>query len=99
MAILAIELPLYLPMVKLKTLLGLIPGGDRRRYNHRLRGHIARFAANLYIRAKKSANFSDKVIDVVNRLPRKMALCRLQLMILKALRIAYLMTVKPLAGE
>jgi len=32
LAILAIELPPHLPMVKLKTLLRLVPGGNRGRY-------------------------------------------------------------------
>jgi hypothetical protein len=90
LAILAVELPLYLPMVKLKTLLVLIPGGDRRRYNHKLRDHIARFAVNLYINAKKNANISDKVIEIVNRLPKKQAISKLEVIILKTLRIAYL---------
>jgi len=99
LAILTIQLPLHLPMVRLKGILGLIPGGNKGRYYHELRTHIAGFAANLYTRAKRRTNISDKVAEMVDRLPKRMALCRLQLMTLKALRIAYLMTVKPLAGE
>jgi len=99
LAILAVRLPLHLPMVRLKGLLGLIPGGNGGRYNHELRAHIASFAATLYMNAKRHVNTSDKVAEAVNCLPKKMALCKLQLMTVKALRIAYLMTVKPLVGE
>jgi len=99
LAILTIQLPLHLPMVRLKGILGLIPGGNRGRYYHELRTHVAGFAAGLYTRAKRRTNISDKVAEIVDRLPKRMALCRLQLMTLKALRIAYLMTIKPPAGE
>jgi hypothetical protein len=47
---------------------------------------------------KTGAKASDDVAEIVNRLPFRQAIIRLQLMILKALRIAYLMTVKPLAS-
>jgi hypothetical protein len=43
-------------------------------------------------------NVSDKVTEIANCLPKMQAIIRLELMILKALRIAYLMTAKPLAG-
>ena len=99
LAILAVRLPLHLPMVRLKGLLGLIPGGNGGRYNHELRAHIASFAATLYMNAKRHVSASDKVAEAVNCLPKKMALCKLQLMTVKALRIAYIMTVKPLVGE
>jgi len=98
LAILTLELPLHLPLVRLKGLLGLIPGGNGGRYDHRLRSCITSFAMALYMNVKRRASFSDKVAEVVDRLPRRMALCRLQLMTLKALRMAYLMTVKPPAG-
>jgi len=97
LAILVIKLPLYLPMVRLKGLLGLIPGGNKGRYRHELRTHITSFAASLYVNAKRRVNISNEVTEIVNHLPKKMALCKLQLMTVKALRIAYLMTVKPLA--
>jgi len=42
---------------------------------------------------------SDKVVEIANSLPKEMALYRLQLIVVKALRIAYLMTVEPPAGE
>jgi len=58
-----------------------------------------RFAVNLYINAKKDASISDKVIEVVNCLPKKRAISKLEVMILKMLRIAYLMTTNPLAGR
>jgi hypothetical protein len=53
---------------------------------------------NLYINAKRGVNVSDKVTEIANYLPKMQAIIRLELMILKALRIAYLMTAKPLAG-
>ena len=99
LAILTLELPLHLPMVRLKGLLGLTPDRNKGRYNHELRMHITNLAANLYIRARKNMNVSDRVAEIANSLPKEMALYRLQLIVVKALRIAYLMTVKPLAGE
>jgi len=98
LAILILELPLHLPLAGLKGLLGLNPNRTEGRYNRRLRHHIAAFAANLYVRAKKHANIPAEIVDIVNHLPKEVALCKLQLTILKALQIAYLMTVKPLAA-
>ena len=98
LAILVIELPLHLPMVKLKTLLGLIPSENRRQYNHKLRDHISKLATILYANVKRNVNVSDKVIEIVNRLPRKLAIPKLEVMILKTLRIAHLMTANTLAS-
>jgi hypothetical protein len=53
---------------------------------------------SLYIHAKRGESVSNEVAEIVNRLPRRLALYKLQLMTLKALRIAYLATVKPPAG-
>ena len=98
LAILVIELPLHLPLVRLRGLLGMIPGRNRGKYDHRLRSHIASFAATLYMNAKRRLNVSDMVVDIVNRLPKEQAIYRLELITLKALRIAYLMAAKSLAG-
>jgi len=98
LAILTLELPLHLPLVRLKGLLGMIPGRNGGKYNHRLRSHIASFAASLYVNAKRRVSISDKVVEIVNHLPKEQAIYKLELMTLKALRVAYLMTVKPPAG-
>ena len=37
-----------------------------------------RFAVNLYINAEKDASISDKVIEVVNCLPKKQAISKLE---------------------
>ncbi len=97
LAILTLGLPLHLPLKGLKGLLGFTPDRDKR-HRHKLRAHISSFAMSLYIHARKSRSVSNEVAEVVNRLPRRLALYKLQLMTLKALRIAYLATVKPLAG-
>ena len=99
LAILVIELPLHLPLVRLKGMLGLVPSRNKGRYNHRLRRHIARLATSLYKNVKKNIKFSDEIVEVSNHLPKKQAIFRLELIILKALRMAYLMTMKPLADE
>jgi len=99
LAILVVELPLHLPLVRLKGLLGLIPNRNGGKYYHRLRRHIAAFAASLYLCAtRKDTNISDDIIEVVNNLPERQAIPRLELMTLKALRTAYLVTVKSPAG-
>ena len=98
LAILTLELPLHLPLVRLKRLLGMIPGRNGGKYNHRLRSHIASFAAALYANAKRQANVSDGVVEIVKHLPKKQAIYKLESMTLKALRIAYLMTMESLAG-
>jgi len=97
LAILVLELPLHLPLNGLKGLLGFTPSKNNR-YRHKLRTHISSFAANLYILARRGVGVSNEVAEVVNHLPKKLALYKLQLMTLKALRIAYLATVKPPAG-
>jgi len=99
LAILTIELPLYLPLAGLKGLLGLILGGNEGRYHHRVRAHVVALAANLYARARRGVSVSDEVAEVINRLPLRQAIPRLELIILKTLRVAYLMTAKALAGE
>jgi len=98
LAILTLELPLHLPLCALKGLLGLNPNRTEGRYNHRLRHHIAALATSLYMNARKHAGALDKVAEIINCLPRWQAIIRLELMTLKALRIAYLMTTKPLTG-
>jgi len=98
LAILVLELPLHLPLNGLKGLLGFTPSKNKR-YRRKLRIHITNFATGLYILARRGVGVSNEVAEVVNHLPRRLALYKLQLMTLKALRIAYLATVKPPAGE
>lgn len=93
LAILTVELPLHLPITRLKGLLGYTPNKNEGRYDHRLRSHTARFAVNLYINTKKNLNASDKVAEIANHLPRKKAIYRLELMTLKALRKAYVLMI------
>jgi len=99
LAILTVKLPLHLPLQRLKGLLGFVPDRNKARYNHKLRKHVASFAASLYMGAKKGVNFSDEVTEIINRLPKKQAIYKLELMTLKALRIAHRMATKPPAGE
>jgi hypothetical protein len=94
-AILTVELPLHLHMRRLKGLLGFTPNKNEGRYDHRLRKHVAALATNLYLNAKKDANISDNIVEVINRLPKEKAIYKIQLMILKFLRIAYLLTANP----
>jgi hypothetical protein len=94
-AILTVELPLHLHMRRLKGLLGFTPNKNEGRYNHRLRKHITALAVNLYINAKKNTNISDSIAETINRLPKEKAIYRIQLMILKSLRIAYLLRTNP----
>jgi hypothetical protein len=94
LAILTIELPLHLPMTRLKGLLGFTPDKNKGRYNHRLRKHVAALATNLYINAKRRISFSD-IAEIADRLPKEKAIYGIQLMILKSLRKAYLLMANP----
>jgi len=58
----------------------------------KLRGHITNFAVNLYMNTKRHVNVLDNVVEIVNRLPMEKAIYKLELMALKALRIAYILT-------
>ena len=98
LAILAIELPLYLRLTKLKKILGLIPNKNEGKYNHKLRAHVANLATSLYLSVKKGVSVSDKVAEIVKHLPRRQAILRLELMALKALKAAYSTTTNPITG-
>jgi len=95
LAILTMELPLHLPITRLKGLLGYTPDKNKGRYNHKLRNYITRFAINLYMNTKRHVNVLDKVVEIVDRLPKEKAIYRLELMTLKALRKAHLLTTNP----
>jgi len=99
LAILVAKLPLHLPLVRLKGLLGFTPNKNEGRYYHKLRGHVTALAVCLYINARKHVSVSEEVTGIANRLPKEKAIYRLGLMILKTLRRAYFMTkVDSLAG-
>jgi hypothetical protein len=95
LAILTMELPLHLHMRRLKGLLGFTPNRNEGRYNHRLRNHIAALAANLYLNAKGRVSVLETTIKIADHLPKEKTLYRMQLMILKSLRVAYLLTTNP----
>jgi hypothetical protein len=95
LAILTVELPLHLPMTRLKGLLEFTPNKNEGRYNHRLRKHVAALATNLYLNVKKNASISNTITEIADRLPKEKAIYKIQLMILKSLRIAYLLTANP----
>jgi len=95
LAILTVELPLHLPITRLKGLLGFTPDKNNGQYNHRLRIHIVALARNLYLNVKRHTNVLNTIVEVVDRLPRERALYKIQLMILKSLRKAYLLTANP----
>ena len=97
LAILTAKLPLYLPLKRLKGILGLIPNRNRGRYDHELRRCIADFAIALYIDARKNASVLNEIAEIDNRLPKNQAVYELELITLKAMRIAYLRTMKLLA--
>jgi len=56
-AVLLVKLPLHLNKNKLKVYLGFTPEAKKtRRYNHELRGWLARFAAIICLRRKRTCN-------------------------------------------
>ena len=92
LAILTVELPLHLPITRLKGLLGFTPNKNEKRYDHELKKHVAGFAVNLYLNTKRHVNVLDKAVEIVNCLPKEKAIYKLELMTLKTLRKAYLLT-------
>ena len=99
LAILVAKLPLHLPLVRLRGLLGLFPGRNKGRYDHELRRHVGNFAVNLYLNAKRFPNVLDEAKEIVNSLPNNQAIFRLELLTLKILRKAYFEAMRPLADE
>jgi hypothetical protein len=94
LAILTLELPLHWSLQGLRGLLGLNPNRTKGRYSRRLRHHITAFAANLYMKARKYASVFDKIIKITNYSTNRATIHKLQLITLKALRVAYLATIK-----
>jgi hypothetical protein len=94
-AILAIELPLHLPLKILKKIVGLTPNRNNGRYNHRIRKHLSQLAINIYINAKRWRDrwkVPEEFREMIDSLPQMKALCKLQARILKTFRKAYFLT-------
>ena len=88
-AILVARLPLNWRLSRLKGLLGLIPRKNKNHdYHHRLRTHLARFAAMIYVNNKRHG-ICARLFKGINRVPRDKALHALQLRILKILKKAW----------
>jgi DNA-directed RNA polymerase specialized sigma24 family protein len=99
------ELPLHLGVGKLKAYLGLNPVKNNNQYNRRLRRHLQAIAYNTlinYYRRKKDE--AEEFINIVkNASSRGEAMLRIQLIILRILRKAWIeaennQTNKGLAG-
>ncbi len=89
-AILSLELPLHLPLKTLKKVVGLTPDKNNGRYNRRFRKHLSQLAINIYINLKKHRlNTLEEFKIIVENLPRRKAVYKLQSRILKIFRRAY----------
>ena len=104
-AVLTMELPLHLGVGKLRAYLGLNPVKNNNQYNRRLRRHLQAIAYNTlinYYRRKKDE--AEEFINIVkNASSRGEAMLRIQLIILRILRKAWIeaennQTNKGLAG-
>ena len=95
-AILVARLPLNWKLRRLKGLLGLTPHGNKN-YNHRLRNHLSRLAATIYINNGRYG-ICAKLFDGMNRAPKSKALYMLQLRILRILKRAWQQRQRMLAG-
>ena len=94
-AILTVELPLHLPLNTLKRFVGLTPNHNNHRYNHRIRNHLSLLATNIYVNAKRWKNkweVLEEFREIINSLPQKKAIYKLQSRILKMFRKAYFPT-------
>jgi hypothetical protein len=94
-AILTVELPLHLPLKTLKNIVGLTPNRNNGRYNHRIRKHLSQLAINIYINAKRwrgKWKVPEEFRKIIDSLPQKNAIYRLQSRILKMFRKAYFLT-------
>lgn len=91
-AILTIELPLHLPLNTLKKIVGLTPNRNDGRFNHDLREHLSQLATSIYMNSKR---WKDKwevpkeFKEVIDSLPYRKAVYKLQSRILKMFRKAY----------
>ncbi len=91
-AILTIELPLHYPSKTLKKIVGLTPNKNNGRYNHCLREHLSRLAFNIYLNIKRWKDrwmVPEEFSKIVEELPPRKAVYKLQSRILKTFRKAY----------
>jgi hypothetical protein len=95
-AILVARLPLNWKLRRLKGLLGLTPHRNKN-YNHRLRNHLSRLAATIYIN-NGHYGICARLFDGMNRAPKSKALYMLQLRILRILKRAWQQRQRMLAG-
>jgi hypothetical protein len=94
-AILTVELSLHLPLKTLKNVVGLTPNRNNGRYNGRIRKHLSQLAINIYINAKRwrgKWEVPEEFREIIDSLPQKNAIYRLQSRILKMFRKAYFLT-------
>ena len=78
-AILVVRLPLNWKLSRLKGLLGLTPYKNKN-YNHKLRTHLTRLAATIYV-SNKRYGIGAKLFENISRVPQDKALYALQLRI------------------
>jgi hypothetical protein len=95
-AILVARLPLNWKLRRLKGLLGLTPHKSKN-YHHRLRGHLSKLAATIYINNGRGG-VGAKLFEDINRTPQSKALHTLQLRILRILKGAWQQRQRMLAG-
>jgi len=95
-AILVAKLPLNWKLRRLKGLLELTPHKSKN-YHHRLRGHLSKLAATIYINNGRGG-VGAKLFEDINRTPQSKALHTLQLRILRILKGAWQQRQRMLAG-
>ena len=89
-AILVARLPLNWKLSRLKGLLGLTPHKNKNKnnYNHKLRTHLTRLAATIYVNNKRYGT-GVKLFENISCGPQNKVLYALQLRILKILKKAW----------
>jgi len=97
-AILVVRLPLNRKLSRLKGLLGLVPHKSKN-YHHKLRTHLTRVAATIYLHSKRFNKTELKILENIEGLPYRKALYMLQKRILKILKRAWQQRQCMLAGR
>jgi len=91
-SILIVELPLNLRLNILKKIVGLTPNRNNGRHNRRIQRHLSQLATSIYINTKRWKDrwrVPDEFKKIIDSLPQKKALYKMQSRILKILRRAY----------
>jgi len=86
-ATLVVKLPLNWRLHRLKGLLGLTPYKSKN-YNHRLRAHLSSLATSIYLNSRQYG-VSTELLKDLEGLPPRAAICKLELKILRILKIAW----------